>query len=80
MLLGGVWVEDQRIRELVRIVDKSLGRKLESALLFRAAVVGLSQSERAAVMSALDDAPAELKEVRDLLLADENWRVNKRLD
>ncbi len=79
MLLGGVAVEDRLVRRLVALVDTSLGSKLERALLFRAKVVGLTNEERAAVLKALENAPADLSEVRDLLVADHNWKLNQRL-
>jgi hypothetical protein len=79
MLLGGVAVEDRLVRGLAALVDTSLQSKLERALLFRAKVVGLTKEERAAVLKALENAPADLSEVRDLLIADHNWKLKERL-
>jgi hypothetical protein len=79
MVLGGVAVEDRLVRGLASLVDKPLGTKLETALLFRAKVVGLTKDERAAVLKALENAPGDLRDVRDLLLTDENWQLSKRL-
>ena len=79
MLLGGVAVEDRLVRDLAAIVDRSLGAKLEMALLLRAKVMGLTREERAAILAALEKAPAELRGVRDVLLSDDNWRPHKRL-
>ena len=79
MLLGGVLVDDRLIRGLASRVDKPLGAKLESALLFRAKIVGLTRDERTAVLRALDNAPAELRELRDLLVAHDGWKLNQRL-
>jgi hypothetical protein len=79
MLLCGVAVEDRHVRGLAALVDTSLRSKLERALLFRAKVVGLTKEERAAVLKALENAPADLGEVRDLLVADHNWRLTQRL-
>lgn len=79
MVLGGVTLEDRYIRDLVPIVDRSLGAKLETALLFRAKVIGLTKEERAAVLNALEHAPGDLQSVRELLLADDNWRLSRRL-
>jgi hypothetical protein len=78
MLLGGVSVEDRLVRELAPLVDKSLGRKLETALLFRAQIVGLTREERRAVLAALESAPADLQALRDELCADERWRLHRR--
>lgn len=79
MLLSGVAVDDRLVRGLALLVDGSLGSKLESALFFRARVVGLTKEERAAVLRALENAPADLRDMRDLLLADDNWKLNERL-
>ena len=74
MVIGGVWVDDRHLRELVPILDRSVGRRLEQALLFRAQFIALTSDEKRAVLAALERGPAELNEVRELLLADENWR------
>jgi hypothetical protein len=78
VLFGGVSLEDQLVRELAALLERPLGRKLEQALVFRAKIVALSRDERAAVLAALERAPAELEEVRKALLADENWRAGRR--
>ena len=78
MLFGGVSLEDRLVRELAGLLERPLGRKLEQALVFRAKIVALSRDERAAVLAALERAPAELEEVRKALLADENWRAGRR--
>jgi hypothetical protein len=78
MLLGGVTIEERRVRQLARIVEEPLGAKLEHALRFRASVVGVTSDERAKILKALENAP-DLQEVRELLLADEKWRPNRRL-
>jgi hypothetical protein len=79
VLLGGVEVGERVVRELAAIVDGSLRGKLETALLFRAKIVGLTREERAAVLSALERAPGELQAVRELLLADDGWGSRERL-
>ena len=79
MLLGGVEVGERVVRELAAIVSGSLRGKFETALLFRAKIVGLTREERTAVLSALEKAPGELPGVRELLLADEGWRPRERL-
>lgn len=77
MIMGGVWVDDSHVRELAAIVDRPVGRRLEQALLFRAQVVAMSRTEKRAVLSALERAPANLEAVREVLLADENWREGR---
>ena len=79
VLLSGVPVDERLVRQLAAITGKPVGAKLEQALLFRASVVALSRDEKAAVLSALEKAPAGLEELRELLLADERWRFRERL-
>ena len=79
MLLGGVEVEDRLIRELAGIVERPLGSKLERALFFRAKVMGLTGDERQAVLAALETAPDELQNIRDLLLTNDRWRRRQPL-
>lgn len=78
-MLSGVSVDDRLVRDLAALVGKPLGSKLESALRFRAKIVGLTKEERAAVLRALENPPAELRELRDVLVADDNWKLNQRL-
>ena len=81
MIMGGVWVDDGVVRRLAAMLERRpLGRRLEQALLFRAQVIAMTRDEKEAVLSALARAP-ELDDVRDLLLADENWRARRsRID
>ena len=79
VLLGGVEVGERVVRELAAIVSGSLRGKLETALLFRAKIVGLTREEREAVLSALEKSPGELQGVRELLLADDGWSPRERL-
>jgi hypothetical protein len=79
MLLGGVAVDDRLVQKLAATLDRSLRGKLDQALLFRAKVIGLTNEEKAAILYALETAPAELQGVRDLLMADGSWRLRERL-
>ena len=79
MVIGGVWVDDRHLRELVPILERSVGRRLEQALLFRAQFIALTSDEKRAVLAALERGSAELNDVRELLLADENWRTGSGL-
>ena len=79
MLLGGVEVENRLIRELSGIVERPLGNKLERALFYRAKVMGLTGDEREAVLAALENAPDELQNIRDLLLTNNSWRRRQPL-
>lgn len=73
--LDGVAVEDGLVRHLARLLEGPLARRLDSALVFRAQVVGLTTDERAAILRALENAPPELHEVRAALLAHERWHT-----
>jgi hypothetical protein len=79
MLLGGVAIDDRLVRRLATIVGRSLGNKLDHALLFRAQIVALTRDEKEAILAALEHAPPELEAVRELLLSDEQWRLRGRL-
>ena len=78
MLLGGVDVDDRVVRDLAAILDRSLGNKLESALVFRAKIVGLTTEERRRILAALEHAPVGLQAVRQVLLTSDAWRLRDR--
>jgi hypothetical protein len=73
MVLDGVSLDDRVVRNLAAIVDKPLGQKLEQALFFSAEIVSLTFPERVAVLRALDGAPWEFEEVRELLMDGYLW-------
>ena len=79
MLVGGVPIEERLLRELTRVVDRKLAQRLDTALLYRAKVLGLTVAEREAILKALEDSPPELEELRAILLQDPQWRLNERL-
>ena len=82
MVLGGVTVDDEFVRRLIVLLNEPLRGKLERALMFRAMVVGLSPEEKEAVLAvlaALTDATPEMREVREMLMADSRWRLRERL-
>ena len=76
-MIGGVWVEDRHVRALAAIVDGPVARRLEQALLFRAQVVAMTRDGKKAVLSALERAPADLDELREVLLANEDWLAGR---
>jgi hypothetical protein len=78
MMLAGVSVPDGAVGMLARAArlagaDK-LGQRLERAIEDRAALVALTIDERAIVLSMLDDPPAELRELRGVLVKEHQWR------
>ena len=74
MLVGGVPIDDRLLRELARIVPRTLARRVDTALLYRAKVLGLTIAEKETILAALEDAPADLTELRDALLREVEWR------
>ena len=78
MLLGGAPIDDQ----LASPIGRPVGSKLDRALLFRAqvvALVALTRDEKEAILSALEKPPPELEPVREVLMADAQWRLRGRL-
>ena len=79
MMFGGVAVDDRLVRRLTPLVGKSLRDKLDRALVFRAEIVGLTREEQTAILVALESAPGELGDLRDLLAADTKWPHPRRV-
>jgi hypothetical protein len=82
MMLAGVSVPDGAVGMLARSArlagaDK-LGQRLERAIEDRAALVALTIDERAIVLSMLDDPPAELAELRAVLVNEHQWAASSR--
>ena len=74
MLVGGVPIDDRLLRELARIVPPTRARRVDTALLYRAKVLGITVAEREIILAALEDAPADLAELRGVLLRELEWR------
>ena len=74
MLVGGFPIDDRLLRELARIVPPTLARRVDTALLYRAKVLGITVAEREIILAALEDAPADLAELRGVLLRELEWR------
>ncbi len=73
MMLDGVSLDARAVHRLASILDGPPRRKLEQALFFSAEVVALTFQERVAVLAALDRAPWEFDELRELLMDDYLW-------
>ena len=69
MVLDGVSLDDRVVRDLAAVVEKPLRERLEQALFFSDKIVALTPGERWAVLVALDRAPSEFEEVRELFSA-----------
>jgi hypothetical protein len=79
MLVGGVPIDERLLRELARVVDRKLAQRLDTALLYRAKVLGLTVAERESILKALENPPPGLEELRAILLQDPRWRLSERL-
>ena len=74
MLVGGVSIDERRLRELARILQPTLAKRIDTALLYRAGVLGLTVDERKAILKALESPPPGLEALRDVLLDELEWR------
>jgi hypothetical protein len=79
MMLAGIQVPKEAVRELARLVDEPTASLLEKAIELQTAVVGLSIEDRERVLRALDDPPEQLAELRGVLLREREWRVREGL-
>ena len=74
MLVSGVAVDERLLKQLSEVVRLKVARRLDTALLDRAAVLGLTLDERRAILAALEKPPAGLEDLREILLQDVAWR------
>ncbi len=79
MMLAGIPVRPELVRELTEIVDEPTATMLEQALERKVTVLALSIGERERIFRALDDPPAGLAELRGVLLREHEWRVREGL-
>jgi hypothetical protein len=80
MMLAGLRVPDDDVRELARLVDEPTRGVLEKALALGATVVALSIDDRERVFWALDDARTDaLAELRAVLLREHERRIREGL-
>jgi len=74
VLVSGVAVDERLLKQLSEVVPLKVSRRLDTALLYRAAVLGLTVDERRAILAALEKPPAGLEDLREILLQDVAWR------
>ena len=83
-MLAGLPVPNDAVRELAGIVWDfgaiELADRLERAVETEVKLLALTIDERALLLSALEDPPEELAELRAVLLADHQWRDAEGLD
>jgi hypothetical protein len=73
-LVGGVSIDERRLRELARVLQPTLAKRIDTALLYRAGVLGLTVDERKAILRALESPPPGLEELRGVLLREPEWQ------
>jgi hypothetical protein len=80
MMLAGLHVPDDDVRELARLVDEPTRSLLEKALTLGTAVLALTIEDRERLLWALDDARTDaLAELRAVLLNEHEGRVREGL-
>ena len=80
MMLAGLRVPDDDVRELARRVDEPTRGMLEKALGLGTTVLALTVADRERILWALDDARTNaLAELRAVLLQEHEWRVREGL-
>jgi hypothetical protein len=80
MMLAGMSVPDDDVRELVRLVDDPTRSMLEKALALGTVVLALTIEDRERILWALDDARTDaLAELRGVLLKEHEGRVRDGL-
>ncbi len=84
MMLAGLPVPDGAVHELAHPIREAgaddLADRLEQALETEVKLLALTTAERTVMLSALEDPPQELAELRSVLLADHQWRQSEGLD
>ena len=79
MMLAGLPVPADGVHELADLVRVAgavdLADRLEQSLENEVKLLALSLDERALMLSALEDPPKGLAELRAVLLSDHQWRV-----
>jgi len=79
VLLSGVAIDDRLVLQIASRVDAVLGSKLVTAYRLRRGEVALTVVEREAILAALEDGPAALDGVREMLIRDRAWQMRQRL-
>jgi hypothetical protein len=70
-----------QLADLVRAVGADdLANRLEDSLDDNAKLLALTVDERAIILGTLDDPPADLAELRGVLLNEHEWRQREGLD
>jgi hypothetical protein len=74
VFVAGIPVRDEAILELARLVDDpELATKLDDNYSRETKMLALTIPERSTILAALEDPPAELAELRGVLLRELAW-------
>ena len=80
VFVAGIPVRDEAILDLARLVDDpDLAAKLDENYSRGTKVLALTIPERTTILAALEDAPADLTELRGVLLEEHVGRVRDGL-
>jgi hypothetical protein len=74
MMLAGIPVVPDLVRELADLVDEPTASVLERALETEVTVLALTIEDRERILRALDDPPDGLADLRGVLLREHEWR------
>jgi hypothetical protein len=79
MMLAGIGVPNEDVRELASLVDEPTATVLRKALEQETAVVALSIEDRERIPQALVDPPDGLADLRGVLPQEQAWRMREGL-
>ena len=80
MMLAGIRVRDEDVRELAGLVDEPTATVLRNAIERETVVLALSIADRELLLWALDDPQTHaIAELRATLLLEHEWRVREGL-
>ena len=79
MMLAGIHVSAELVRELADLVDEPAASVLEKALETEVLILALTIADRERILCALDDPPDGLTELRAVLLKEQVWRTREGL-
>jgi hypothetical protein len=80
MMLAGVRIPDQDVRELARLVDEPTRSLLEKALALGSGVVALTIEDRERLLWVLEDVRTDaLAQLRAMLVQEHEWRRQEGL-
>jgi hypothetical protein len=80
MIVAGLRVPDEDVRELITLVGEPTRSLLEKSLAMEAEIVALTIEDRDRILWSLDDVRTDaLTELRGVLLQEHEWRAREEL-